>query len=112
MNYKNYDYVIDQMREAGLEFDLPLKLAVGEKSVRCLVHGGDAEKRGWYRLYELLIDNELYLAGSYGIFHGDDPGTRKIDLTRRCDKCGAEVPLKEKVWVIDFYDMLNGTRPY
>lgn len=96
MNYKNYDYVIDQMREAGLEFDLPLKLAVGEKSVRCLVHGGDTEKRGWYRLYELLIDNEMYLAGSYGIFHGDDPGTRKIDLTRRCDKCGAEVPLKEK----------------
>ena len=54
------------------------------------------EKRGWYRLYEHLIDNELYLVGSYGIYHGDDPGTRKVELVRRCDKCGASVPLRDK----------------
>lgn len=96
MGYANHDYVIDQLRDAGLEIELPLELARNEKSVRCRVAGGDHEKRGWYRLYEHLIDGDLYLVGSYGIFHGDDPGTRKIDLTRRCDKCGAAVPLRDK----------------
>ena len=96
MGYQNHDYVVDQLRDAGLEIELPLELARNEKSVRCRVAGGDHEKRGWYRLYEHLIDGDLYLVGSYGIFHGDDPGTRKIDLTRRCDKCGATVPLRDK----------------
>lgn len=96
MSYRNYDYVVDQLRDAGLEIDLPLEISRGEKSVRCRMVGGDHEKRGWYRLYEHLIDNELYLVGSYGVFYGDDPGTRKIDLTRRCGKCSAEVPLREK----------------
>lgn len=96
MAYLNHDYVVEQLRDAGLEIELPLEIARGSKSVRCLVVGEDKEKRGWYRLYEHLIDNELYLTGSYGVFHGDDPGTRKIDLSRRCDKCGDEVPLREK----------------
>ncbi len=96
MGYQNYDYVVDQLRDAGLEIELPLVLARDKKSVRCRVAGGDHEKRGWYRLYEHLIDNELYLVGSYGIYHGDDPGTRKVELVRRCDKCGASVPLRDK----------------
>lgn len=96
MSYLNYDYVVDQLRDAGLEIELPIELARNEKSVRCRIAGGDHEKRGWYRLYEHLIDNELYLVGSYGVFHGDDPGTRKVELTRRCDKCGASVPLRDK----------------
>jgi putative DNA primase/helicase len=96
MSYVNYDYVVDQLRDAGLEIDLPLELAKNEKSVRCRISGGDHEKRGWYRLYEHLIDNDLYLVGSYGAFQGDDAGTRKIELTRRCDKCGASVPLRDK----------------
>jgi putative DNA primase/helicase len=96
MSYVNYDYVVDQLRDAGLEIDLPLELAKNEKSVRCRIAGGDHEKRGWYRLYEHLIDNDLYLVGSYGAFQGDDAGTRKIELTRRCDKCGASVPLRDK----------------
>ena len=96
MSYVNYDYVVEQLREAGLEIELPIELARNEKSVRCRIAGGDHEKRGWYRLYEHLIDNELYLVGSYGVFHGDDPGTRKVELTRRCEKCGASVPLRDK----------------
>src|SRR5574343_86141 len=96
MGYLNYDYVVEQLREAGLEIELPIELARNEKSVRCRIAGGDHEKRGWYRLYEHLIDNELYLVGSYGVFHGDDPGTRKVELTRRCEKCGASVPLRDK----------------
>ncbi len=96
MTYKNYDYVVDQLKGAGLELEMPLELARGDKSVRCLVAGGDREKRGWYRLYEQLIDGDLYLVGSFGVFHGDDHGTRKVDLSHRCDGCGAEVPLREK----------------
>lgn len=96
MSYRNHDYVVEQLRDAGLDIELPLEIARGSKSVRCRVLGEDKEKRGWYRLYEHLIDNELYLTGSFGVFHGDDPGTRKVDLSRRCDKCGAEVPLRDK----------------
>lgn len=96
MGYHNHDYVVEQLRDAGLEVELPLQIALGEKSVRCTVAGGDREKRGWYRLHEILVDNELYLCGSFGVFHGDDSGTQKIDLARRCDKCSAAVPLRER----------------
>ena len=45
MTYKNYDYVVDQLKGAGLELDMPLELARGDKSVRCLVAGGDHHAR-------------------------------------------------------------------
>lgn len=97
MSYANYDDVVDQLREAGLVLELPLKVATGSKSVRCLVDGGDAEKRGWYRLHEWLMDSgDLMLVGSFGVFHGDDPGTCKVELTKKCTACSREMGLKEK----------------
>ena len=97
MGYANYDDVVDQLREAGLEIELPLMVATKSKSIRCKVSGEDSEKRGWYRLHEWLMDSgELMLVGSFGIFHGDDPGTRKIELTKKCTACGREIGLKEK----------------
>lgn len=44
MSYVNYDYVVEQLREAGLEIELPIELARNEKSVRCRIVGGDHEK--------------------------------------------------------------------
>ena len=45
MTYKNYDYVVDQLNGAGLELEMPIDLASGDKSARCLVAGGDHHAR-------------------------------------------------------------------
>ena len=96
--YANEDDVLAQLRSAGLIVDPPLKLANGAKSERCHVEGGDREKRGWYRLHEWVLDSgERMLVGSYGVFHGDDPNTQKVELTKRCEQCGREIALKDKV---------------
>jgi len=98
MNYRNYDDVVEQLQSAGLILDLPLKVARGPKSERCKVEGGGREKRGWYRVHEWMMDSgDMMLVGSFGVFQGDDAGTRKIELTKRCEGCGREIALKEKV---------------
>lgn len=97
MNYINYDDALAQLKSAGLIPDEPLELAQGARSRRCRVDGEDREKRGWYRLYEWVTNSgECFLTGSYGVYHGDDPGTRKIELTKRCEACGCEMALKAK----------------
>lgn len=98
MTYRNYDDVVAQLEQAGLLVELPLKLATGKKSIRCKVDGGDKEKRGWYRLHEWLMDSgDLMLVGCFGIYAGDDPGTQKVELTKRCNDCAREVSIREKV---------------
>ena len=93
----NHDDVVSQLQSIGLIVDLPLKLATSSKSVRCLIEGGGSEKRGWYRLHEWLNgDGQLMLVGAFGIFQGDDPGTLKVELTKRCNACNREIALKEK----------------
>lgn len=75
----NYDDVICQLQSAGLVFE---SLTVG-KICRCKVEG-DGEKRGWYSLHEITLDNgDQVLVGSYGIWYGDDNGYRKIELRKR-----------------------------
>lgn len=99
MSYINYDDALAQLKSAGLIPDEPLELAQGSRSRRCRVDGEDREKRGWYRLYEWVTNSgERFLTGSYGVYRGDDPSTRKIELTKRCeaDSCGHEMPLREK----------------
>ena len=97
MSYKNYDDVVRQLKDIGLLVELPLRIATGKKSVRCRVAGDGHEKLGWYRLYEWLMDSgDLMLTGSFGIYHGDDPGTFKVDLTKTCSACGCEMALTEK----------------
>lgn len=97
MSYINESDARAQLESIGLE--LPpgaLELAHNGKSRRCKVVGMDAEKRGWYRLSEWVADEGVFLIGTYGIFVGDDSGTRKIDLSKRCADCGHEMPLKSK----------------
>lgn len=95
--YSNEQDVLEQLRSIGLLVDLPLRLASG-KPIRCRVDGGDHENRGWYRLHDWMLDSgEVLLVGSYGIWHGDDPGTRLVELTKRCESCGHDgIPLKAK----------------
>ncbi|MDQ7990167.1 MAG: DUF5906 domain-containing protein [Candidatus Dactylopiibacterium sp.] len=92
--------VLDQLRAAGLVVELPLDLARGTKSRRCFVSddgGSKREKRGWYRLYEWVTSSgECFLTGSYGVYRGDDPGTQKVELTKRCESCGYEMALKAR----------------
>ncbi|QRM19547.1 hypothetical protein GBK02_09105 [Dechloromonas sp. TW-R-39-2] len=94
----NYDDVVKQLEAAGLILDLPLKVATSKKSVRCKVDGGSKEKSGWYRIHEWMNSSgQIMLVGSYGVFSGDDPGTLKIELTKRCNGCGREIGFREKV---------------
>ena len=82
--WRNYDDVVSQLAAIGLEVAGPLKIG-GSGPVRCRVEG-DREKRGWYRLHELLLDGgDLLLVGSFGVWRGNDPGTQKVAL-RKDDK--------------------------
>lgn len=96
-NYVNYDDVVSQLQSIGLIIDGPLKLATGKKSVRCKVGGEGKEKRGWYRLYKWITrSGEVFLTGNYGVFYGDVSNTCKIELTKECVACHAQIGLKEK----------------
>ena len=74
------------MRAAGLVIRDGLELN-SAKTVRCHVKD-DREKRGWYRLSEILIEGETYIVGTYGIWQGNDNGKvavrpgRKVKMTR------------------------------
>ena len=58
----NYDDVLGQLRQAGLDVD---SLEVGTaRPVRCRVEGMGREKRGWYSLHELVArDGNVLLVG-------------------------------------------------
>lgn len=89
--------VLAQLRSIGLIIEGPLELAKSDgRSIRCKVEGYDNEKRGWYRLSEWVTREGVMLVGTYGIFTGADSGTRKIELSKRCEACSHEMGLKEK----------------
>lgn len=95
--YANYDDVLAQLRSAGLLIDDTLEIANGKKSKRCKIEGGDHEKRGWYRLHEWQMEpGVLMLVGAFGIFNGSKSDTYKVELTKKCASCSADVGLKEK----------------
>lgn len=95
--WANYDDVQQQLRSIGLIIDDGLKIASGKKSERCKIDGGDQEKRGWYRLHEWQMEPGVtMLVGAYGIFNGSKSDSFKIELTKKCAGCGADVGLKDK----------------
>ena len=69
----NYQAVVDAMSDAGLQIAGALEVGTG-KTVRVRVEGEDREKRGWYRLSEVLVGEEYHLVGAWGIWHGNDNG--------------------------------------
>lgn len=95
MSWQNYEDVLAQLRSAGLEVEEPLVIG-GTKSHRVREINGDREKRGWYWLHELPLDDGLYLVGSFGVYRGDDAGTQKIALSKKCQDCGHIMGMKER----------------
>jgi putative DNA primase/helicase len=76
----NYDDVLDQLKSYGLDIE---SLEVGtDRPKRCRERDGDREQRGWYWLSDITIDGNLYIVGSYGIYHGNDPGKQKVLLKK------------------------------
>lgn len=74
----NYDDAIAQIRDAGLLID---HLLVDGRTHRTRVDGEDREKRGWYLLHEWTSGRgNIYIVGAFGVWHGNDPGTRKIEI--------------------------------
>lgn len=87
MSWQNYQEVIDQLTSHGLIVD---HLDVGTpKPKRCKVVG-ERERRGWYWLTDIKIDNDWFIVGSYGIWHGNDQGTVKVALSKEAKKLTAE----------------------
>lgn len=92
MSWKNYDDVLAQLHAAGLDVDTS-RFEVGTAApIRCKEVGGDRERRGWYWLNEIWLDEtrpdgstgrECYIVGSYGIYRGNDAGKQKITLSRK-----------------------------
>lgn len=81
---KNYDDVVGQLTAAGLILKGPMQIGTA-KLVRCPVNG-DREKRGWYRLHELPLDNgDTLIVGAFGVWRGDDNGAQKVTI-RKDDK--------------------------
>lgn len=79
--FRNYDDVVNQLRESGLLLDKPLEIGT-TKPIRVKVEG-DQEKRGWYRLHELnLTEGGSLIVGSFGVWRGDDQGTQKVAIRK------------------------------
>ena len=78
----NYDDVLGQLACAGLILG-STGLQVGtSRPVRCKVEG-DREKRGWYQLHELRLDNgDELIVGSYGVWRGNENNATKIDVRK------------------------------
>lgn len=76
----NYDDVLNQLRDAGLIVE---SVDIG-RIVRCRVEGEGRDKKGWYWLHEWTgSGGDVFLVGSFGVWHGNENTARKIDLRKR-----------------------------
>ncbi|TXH90341.1 MAG: toprim domain-containing protein [Rhodoferax sp.] len=74
----NYDDVLSQLQAAGLQVD---SLEIGRMR-RCKVEG-DREKRGWYHLHELRLQNgHDVIVGSFGVWRGAENNATKVELRK------------------------------
>ena len=74
----NYDDALAQIQGLGLQVD---HLVADGKTRRFRVNGQGREKRGWTLLHEWRnAAGDIYIVGSFGVWHGNDPGTIKIEL--------------------------------
>ncbi|WP_018875266.1 DUF5906 domain-containing protein [Thioalkalivibrio sp. ALJ8] len=88
MSWENYDDVLGQLRDHGLQLDgLDVDTA---RPVRCRVEGDRRrEKKGWYWLtthYLQQADGSgeaPFIVGSYGIWSGTDNGKVKVAITKK-----------------------------
>lgn len=94
MSWENHDDVRSQLVSAGLITDKTLRFDSAIQ--RWKVEGEDQEKRGWSRLREWTSPNsgKTYIVGSFGVWHGNDDGYTKVELSR--DK-SAQLTAEDKV---------------
>lgn len=83
---KNYADALNQLREVGLILDRDrrgLPLQFDNQIQRWKVESGDNEWRGWTRLREWVSPyGNVYLVGSFGVWHGNDDGRQKIEMPK------------------------------
>ena len=74
----NYDDVLSQLQAYGLQVD---SLEIGRMR-RCKVEG-DREKRDWYHLHELRLQNgDDVIVGSFGVWRGAENNATKVELRK------------------------------
>ena len=73
----NLDSALGQMQSLGLLLD---HIEPDGRVHRCKVEG-ERERRGWYLCHTWRASNgNEYVVGSFGVWHGNDAGVRKIEL--------------------------------
>lgn len=81
MALNNFDDVMLQLRAAGLIIDK--ELVFDSRIQRWRVEGEDHERQGWTRLREWTAKSgDMLIVGLYGIWHGNDDGRIKIELSK------------------------------
>lgn len=77
----NYDDVIQQLTDYGLLVPGGVTVDGNIKRVQTNI---DRENRGWYLLHEWQADDgNVYIVGSYGIWHGNENNAQKIELSQK-----------------------------
>ena len=75
----NYDDVLGQLQAAGLLVD---SLEIGRLR-RCRTADGGREKRGWFLLHEIRLDNgNDLIVGSFGVWQGSENNARKVEISK------------------------------
>lgn len=74
----NYDDVLLQLQSAGLLID---SIEATGKLRRCRAEGSGRERKGWYLLHEIRLDDGTYvLVGSFGVWQGASNNATKVKL--------------------------------
>ncbi len=84
MSWVNYDDVLEQIGADLLVDHLEVDT---DRPRRCRARGEDHEKRGWYWLSTIHLDEDdgtraPYIVGAFGVYHGNDNGKIKLELRR------------------------------
>lgn len=80
MTWENYDDIKSQLDCAGMIIDK--ELTFDARIQRWKAEGEDRERRGWTKLREWQSKaGKTYIVGCYGIWHGNDDGYTKLELS-------------------------------
>ena len=87
MSWLNFDDVRRQLEAAGLDLDKGMEVGPcrdrSDGFWRVKVRGEGKERRGWYRLHEIILDNgDRLLVGSYGVWRGPESNAQKVELRK------------------------------
>lgn len=90
----NYDDVLGQLQVFGLQVD---SLETGRLR-RCRVEGEGRERKGWYMLHELRLDNGTdVLVGSYGVWRGAENNAQKVELKKNTLSREQQAAMRERL---------------